>query len=548
MHRHRALRGLACILAALLTSSLLSTTAADKAPESAGVVLTDVTAVSGIDFTQSFGDGKFSNLIEAVGSGVAWLDFDQDGFMDLYLATARYRPGVSEGEPPKGVPRNRLYRNRGNGTFEDVTAKAGVSCETCFAMAVSVADYDNDGWPDIYVANDGPNVLFHNLGNGTFRDETSRAGVGNPGASTAGVWLDLDRDGLLDLYVANYIELDVAYKRYYAPDGFPGPLAYEPQPDALYRNLGGGRFEDVTAKMGVTKRGRAMSATAADYDGDGWDDIYVTNDATENFLWRNREGRGFEEVAAMAGVAFNGMADQTASMSVDFGDYDGDGRPDIYVSDNAYGSLFHNDGGQFTDAAAPSGLARASAQFVGWGAFFFDADNDGDLDLFKVNADLSRLFGQEPQLFENAGGIFRDVSMSAGPFFRKPLMGRAAAFADFDNDGDPDIVLNNLSAPAILLRNDGGNRGHAVTLLLRGTASNRDGIGAKVSVTSGGKTRTAERRSSGGYLSQNDPRLAFGIGSATSAARVEIAWPSGRHQTLTAVPAGKVVVVEEPPR
>jgi len=510
------------------------------------VVFTDVTREAGIAFAQSFGDTRFSNLVEALGSGVAWLDYDQDGRLDLYFATAKFTKGISEGEAPKERPLNRLYRNRGDGTFEDVTLKAGVGCEGCFSAGVSVADYDNDGRPDIYVDNVGPNVLFHNRGDGTFEDVTAKAGVGHPGCSVASVWVDVDRDGLLDLYVGNYIQYDPDYHRFYAPDGFPGPLAYEPQGDALYRNLGNGRFEDVSAAWGMTKRGRAMGVAAADYDGDGWDDIYVTNDATENFLLRNDGGRRFEEVAAVAGVAFNGMADQTASMSVDFGDFDGDGLPDILVSDNAYGSLFRNEGSQFTDAAPRSGLARASAQFVGWGAFFFDDDNDGDLDIFKVNADLSRLFGQEPQLFENTGGHFRDVSTRSGPVFRGALMGRAAAFADYDDDGDPDIALNNLGSAAILLRNDGGNRGHSITLLLRGTKSNRDGIGAKVTVTAAGRTQTAEKRSSGGYLSQNDPRLRFGIGSATAAARVEIAWPSGARQILNDVPSNRVVEVREP--
>jgi hypothetical protein len=544
--------GPACAIAfaALLIASPLSADAPAKKPPLAapGVVFTDVTKDAGITFVHTFGDGSFSNLVEAVGSGAAWLDYDQDGWMDLYLATGKYLRGVSDGAAPQGTFLNRLYHNRGDGTFEDVTVKAGVGCEGCFSMGVTVGDYDNDGWPDIYVANDGPNVLFHNRGNGTFSDETSRAGVGNPGCSAAAVWLDFDHDGLLDLYVGNYIKYDPNYKRYYAPDGFPGPLAYEPEPDALYRNLGKGIFEDVTGKVGLTKRGRAMSVTAFDYDGDGWDDIYVTNDASENFLLHNIQGKRFEEVAAFSGVAFNGMGDQTASMAVDVGDYDGDGAPDIYVSDNAYGSLFRNEGGQFTDTAPQTGLARSSAQFVGWGAFFFDFDNDGDLDIFKVNADLSRLFGQEPQLFENAGGAYRDVSTKMGPWFQRATMGRGAAFADFDNDGDDDVILNNLNSPAVLLRNDGGNRNHSIALLLRGSASNRDGIGAKVKVTVAGRTQTSERRSSGGYISQNDPRLRFGIGAATSADRVEIAWPSGRRQVLTAVPAGRVVIVEEPAR
>ena len=515
-------------------------------PPAGGVRFTEVTREAGINFNHSFGDKTFSNIVEAVGSGAAWLDYDRDGRMDLYLLTAKYRPGVSQGERPEREETNRLYRGRGDGTFEDVTARAGVACKGCFSLGVAVGDYDNDGWPDIYVTNDGGNVLYHNRGDGTFTDETRRAGVGNGGCSVAATWFDFDRDGLLDLYVGNYLEFDPKYAAYYSPDGFPGPTAYRPQPDALYRNLGGGRFEDVTARMGLTGLGRAMSVAAGDIDGDGWDDVYVTNDASANFLLVNRQGRRFEDVALREGVAFNGMGDQTASMAVDFGDFDGDGRPDIFVSDNAFSSLYHNDGGSFTDEAAEAGIARASAQFVGWGSFFFDYDNDGDLDIFKANSDLSRLFGQEDQIFENEGGRYRDASTSLGPYFREARMGRGAAYADYDNDGDLDIIVVNLVGPPTLLRNDGGNRNHAIVLRLAGRTSNRDGVGAKVKVVANGRTQTAEKRSSGGYLSQNDPRLFFGIGQARAADRVEVVWPSGRTQVLTNVAPGTTVDVEEP--
>ncbi len=547
---------------AILLAVLLLTTApgpgASPAPQSTprpplpggeGVRFTDVTKEAGITFVQSFGDSKFSNLVEATGSGVAWLDYDGDGWIDLYLVTGKYTPGLSEGEPPPGEFKNRLYRNRGDGTFEDVTDKAGVGCPKCFSVGVTVGDYDNDGHPDIYLANYGPNVLFHNRGDGTFEDVTARAGVGDPRCSVAATWLDYDRDGKLDLYVGNYIEYDPKYHRYYSPDGFPGPLAYPPEPHALYHNRGDGTFEEVSQKMGITRPGRAMSVTAVDYDGDGWDDIYVTNDATEKFLYHNLQGKRFEEVALEKGVAFNGMGDQVAAMAVDAGDFDGDGRLDLFISDNSLCSLYRNDGDRFTDVTGPSGIARASAQFVGWGAFFFDFDNDGDLDIFKVNSDLSRLFGQEAQIFENlGGGRFRDASRKMGPYFLEPHMGRGAAFADYDNDGDADIAINNLGSPAVLLRNDGGNRNHLLLLRLVGKASNRDGIGARVKVTAGGVTRVAEKRSSGGYLSQNDPRLLFGLGASAKADRVEIAWPSGRTQVLENVPAGKTVTVEEPAR
>ena len=534
-------------LAVLSLPGLLLLAAATKAPAPT-VRFTDVTREAGIDFVHSFGDRRFSNLVEAVGSGAAWLDYDQDGWMDLYIVTGKYHEGVSDGEKPVGDFRNRLFRNRGDGTFEDATSKAGVACLGCYSMGVAVGDYDNDGWPDIFVANYGSSVLYHNLGNGTFRDETRRAGVASPGCAVAATWLDFDKDGLLDLFVGHYIDFDPKYTLFYAPDGFPGPLAYKPEPPVLYRNLGNGVFEDFTQRAGITQRGRAMSVAAADLDGDGWDDIFVTNDATENFLFRNVQGKRFEEVALPMGVALNGMGEQTASMAVDVGDYDGDGKPDIFVSDNSRSALFRNDGQFFTDVTAETGIARSSSQFVGWGSFFFDFDNDGDLDLFKANSELSRLFGQEGQVFENLGSRYRDVAPSMGPYFREARMGRGAAFADYDNDGDPDVAIVNLNGPAVLLRNDGGNKNHSLRLRLVGHASNRDGVGAKVTVVAGGKAHTAERRSSGGYLSQNDPRLLFGIGAAAAAERVEVLWPSGKKQVLAQVPAGRTVTIEEPPR
>ncbi|MFQ5789154.1 MAG: CRTAC1 family protein [Acidobacteriota bacterium] len=508
----------------------------------------NVAEQAGIDFFHSFGDAHFSNLVEAVGGGNAWLDFDQDGFIDLYVVTGKFTDGVSKGDQPRREPANRLYRNRGDGTFEDVTRRARLAAEGRFSLGVSVGDYDNDGYPDVYLCNYGPNVLYHNDGDGRFTDVTRGANVGNPGCSVSATWLDYDRDGLLDLYVGNYIEFDPAYNLFYAPDGFPGPLSYAGQPDALYRNRGDGTFENVTKSLAVARAGRAMSVAAADYDGDGFDDIYVTNDAMENHLLHNEGGQRFREVALEAGVAFNGMADQTASMAVDFGDYDGNGLLDIFVSDNSLSSLYRNDGkGLFSDVTLQTGIARTSAQFVGWGAFFFDFDNDGDLDIFKVNSDLSRLFGQEDQVLENvSGGKFRDVSDKLGAYFRRELMGRGASFCDYDNDGDLDVFIVNLNSGAVLLRNDGGNRNPWLSLRLRGHKSNRDGVGAKVKLVSGSRTQIAQKKSSAGYLSQNDPRLHFGLGTGNSVERIEVVWPSGELQVLEDVATGQVVTVDEP--
>jgi hypothetical protein len=535
-----------CLLSIFATLAAFAAPPAHSTDPNLTVRFTDVTREAGIGFIQSFGDRRFSNLIEATGSGAAWLDYDRDGWIDLYLLTGKYHEGVSEGEPPEGSPLNRLYRNRRDGTFEDVTAQAGVGCASCFSIGAAVGDYDNDGWPDIYVANHGPNVLYRNRRDGTFSDEARRAGVDHPGCSVAATWLDFDRDGRLDLYVGNYIEFDPKYKHYYSPDGFPGPLAYKPQLDAFYRNRGDGTFEEITARAGITKRGRAMSVAAADYDGDGWDDIYVTNDATENFLFHNLAGARFEEIAGLAGVAFNGMGEQTASMGADFGDYDNDGRLDIFVSDNALSSLYRNEGAVFTDVSPDAGIARPSAQFVGWGAFFIDYDNDGDLDIFKSNGDLSRPFGQEDQMFENERGVFRDVSTRMGPYFREARMGRGAAFADYDNDGDLDIVIVNIGSPAILLRNDGGDRSSWIGLRLAGTRSNHDGIGARVKVVAGGRTQISQRRATQGYLSSSDPRLHFGLGSAATVDQIEVTWPSGAKQVLRGAAARTILDIEEP--
>ncbi len=508
-----------------------------------------MTESSGLRFEHSFGDRHFSNLAEAVGSGVVVLDYDGDERQDVYLTTGKFVPPISTGEAPPSVPLNRLYRNRGDGTFEDVTERAGVGAPGRFSTGAAAADYDNDGDTDLYVCNYGESQLFRNNGNGTFTDVTKTAGVADPGRfAVTATFVDYDRDGFPDLYVGNYIVFDPKYNLFYAPDGFPGPLAYKGQPDRLYHNRRDGTFEDVSASTGIAQAvGRAMSVVAADYDADGDDDVYVTNDATENFLFRNEGGRRFEQVALLSGVAYNGMGDSTASMAADFGDYDGDGRLDLFVSDNSFSSLYRNEGGIFADVVTTSGIAASNAQFVGWGSFFFDFDNDGDLDIFKVNSDLSRLFGQEHQMLENRGdGTFEDVSDRLGEYFGRELRGRGTAHLDFDDDGDLDVVVANLGSPAVLLRNDGGHRKHWLSVRLAGGARSRDSLGAAVRITAGGRTQVAFRRSASGYLSQNDPRLHFGLGEASVVDRVEVQWPSGRKQALEKVPANHVLVLQEP--
>lgn len=508
----------------------------------------EVTQQAKIDFVHSFGDGYLSNLVESVGGGAVFLDYDQDGYLDLYVVNGTFVQGVSEGQGPKSTPQNRLYHNRQDGTFEEVTDQARVG-DRGFGMGVAVGDYNNDGYPDIYITNYGPNVLYHNNGNGTFSDVTVRAGVGGDRCSVGAVWLDYDKDGLLDLYVGNYIQFDPEYSYYYAPDGFPGPLAYAGQADILYHNRGDGTFEDVTKSTGVFKPvGRAMGVSAADYDDDGYVDIYVANDAMENYLFHNEGGQRFQELALLAGVAYNEMGDATSSMAVDFADYNGDGLIDIFVSDISYSALYQNEGhGLFRDVTNPAGIAVASGQYVGWAAAFIDYDNDEDLDIFKVNGDLEHLYGQEDQLFENLGeGEFRDVSVERGNYFQRELVGRGACFGDYDNDGDIDVFIVNLNDHGVLLRNEGGNRNNWLLIRLIGHSSNRDGVGTKVKVISRDKVQVAQKKSSSGYLSQNDPRLHFGLGKNEIVDQIEIVWPSGKKQVLEKVQAGQILTIEEP--
>jgi hypothetical protein len=509
----------------------------------------DIIPYSGIDFVRTIGDEHLSNLVESDGGGAAFLDFDQDGYLDLYLSNGNYVENLSmnEDHPPVTTSENRLYRNRHNGTFEDVTEKAGVG-DRGYSMGITVGDYDNDGYPDIYVSNYGPNVLYHNNGNGNFTDVTGRAGVAGNECSVGAVWLDYDNDSHLDLYVGNYIEFDPQYNYYYAPDGFPGPMAYDGQPDVLYHNRGDGTFEDVTLAMGVyNKDGRAMGVGAADYDNDGYTDIFVSNDHMVNYLYHNNGGESFEDRGIMSGVAFNQVGEATISMSVDFADYNNDGLMDLFVSDDVYCSLYRNEGnGVFTEMSYKAGIAVACGQFVGWASSFLDYDNDGDLDLFKVNGELKHLYGQEDQLFENNGeGMFMDVSTERGAYFQQELVGRGACFGDYDNDGDIDAYIVNLEDHGALLRNNKGNQNNWIALHLIGVQSNRDGIGARVTVRYGGEQQVAQMKSSSGYLSQNDPRMHFGLGDHGTVDQIEVVWPSGIIQVLENIEAGQFLTITE---
>jgi len=391
-------------------------------------VLRDVLAGSGIDFRHTLADGQLDTLIESVGSGVTVFDADGDGRLDLYFVAQGWREGVSSGEPVPDAGRNRLYRNLGGFRFEDVTEHAGVGDGGFGFMAVA-ADLDDDGDQDLYVLNDGANVLYRNRGDGTFEDVTQAAGVAGDACSVAGAVIDADGDGRLDLYVGNYVLFDGSYRLHYAPDVFPGPLAFEPQADVLLVNTGDGTFRDATADAGLdVSPARAMGVSVLDANGDGRLDLYVANDATANFLFLAQGDGRFREAAAISGVAFGVQGEATAAMAGVVGDVDGDGLADLHVTDSGYGSLFHNaGGGVFVDRIVASGIAAPSGQWASWGGRFLDFDLDGVLDLYLANGDLHRATGRPDLLFRGLGDArFEDVSADSGSWFRAERMARGA--------------------------------------------------------------------------------------------------------------------------
>jgi hypothetical protein len=508
----------------------------------------DITGPAGINFKHTIGDHHLSNLVESVGGGAAFFDYDQDGYLDLYLVNGSHNSDLSAQEEELDfTPVNELYRNLGDGTFEEITRKARVD-DNGYGMGVTIGDFDNDGYPDIYVSNYGPNRLYRNKGDGSFEDVANKAGVDGNETSVGAVWFDYDNDSHLDLYVGNYIKFDPEYEYYYAPDGFPGPMAYDGQPDRLYHNNGNGTFEDVTEQMGMfNPEGRAMGVGSADYNNDGWMDVYVANDHMVNYLYENLGGKSFKDVGVATGTAFNQVGEATISMSVDFADFNGDGLLDLFVSDDGYCSLFANQGDNiFSEMSYHAGIAQASGQHVGWATAFIDFDNDRDKDIFKVNGELKHLYGQEDQLFENVDvEKFNDISVESGPHFQQEKVSRGACFGDYDNDGDIDVYIVNLDDYGILLRNDTGNRNNWLILHLKGKVSNWDAIGARVKITVNGVAQIDQKKGGCGYLSQNDPRLHFGLGTAEVVEKIEIIWPAGNEQVLENVEANQIMVIEE---
>jgi hypothetical protein len=529
------------------------------------VAFSDRTATSGLRFETTFGNKDTSTyILETTGTGVAFLDYDNDGFLDIFMAN-----GTTLQEPKGGqVPHSALFHNNGDGTFTDVTAKAGV-LRSGWGQGVAVGDYDNDGFPDLYLTFFGQNVLFHNNGDGTFTDVTAKAGVEVGGWSTSAAFGDYDRDGRLDLYVARYIDFDLgkaplpgsARNCFYS--GFPvmcGPRGLAGGRDVLFHNNGDGTFTDVTVSAGDLDKGRyrGLGVVWGDYDNDGWPDLFVANDAHPNLLYHNNRDGTFSEVAFEAGVAFDEDGRERAGMGVDFGDYNNDGWLDLVIT-NFYGephSLYLNQrNGTFLETTWPSGVGEATTRYLGWGTAFVDLDNDGWKDLFFVNGHvypevdrhgLDEKYAERNLVFRNRGdGTFANVTDEAGPDLETPRVGRGAAFGDYDNDGKVDVLVSTVNGRPLLLHNESAAVNHWLTVNLVGRDSNREGLGARITAGVGPSKQVAETHGGGSYLSESDHRAHFGLGGSRSVSALEVHWPSGAIDRMENVPADQTVTIEE---
>jgi hypothetical protein len=525
------------------------------------VTFLDVAGQAGITFRHDNAASPEKYLIETMGSGCGCIDYDQNGLLDLYLVNG----AATRVYTPKQSLRSALYRNNGDGTFTDVTEKAGVGAEGLFGMGVAVGDYDNDGFPDLLVLGYGRCILYHNNGNGTFSDVTAHAGVENSGRwASSAAWFDYDNDGRLDLIVVNYVDWSPE-RNFYCGDRGPGMRSYchpddfHGQPSTLYHNNGDGTFTDVTKSSGVgAKAGNGLGVVTFDYDNDGWQDIFVSNDHMPNYLFHNNRDGTFREVGYLAGVSVSADGQFEAGMGTDAADTTGSGRMDLIVAhlDMQLARVYQNLGdGTFEDATFRSKLSYATYHISTFGARFMDYDNDGARDLFMANGHVldnieryhTDVHYEEPKLmFRNQGhGVFENVSPKLGADFLLPRVSRGAAVGDFDNDGDLDILVNNCGQAPQLLRNDGGNSNHWLEILLIGTKSNRDGVGARVKVSAGDLVLYDQRKGGMSYQSAQDPRLHFGLGQNSRIEAVEITWPSGIVTKRSNLKSDQIVAVKE---
>ena len=520
----------------------------------------DVTAQAGIHFKHNSGAFGKKYLPETMGSGACFIDYDNDGYQDILLVNSMDWPGHAS---HKSYPA--LYHNNHDGTFSDVTHQAHLDIEI-YGMGCAIGDYDNDGYDDIYITALDGSRLFHNMKNGSFADVTAKTGVSSPGFATSAVWFDYDNDGKLDLYVAHYIDWSLATDQNCSLDGksksYCTPELYKGESATLFHNEGNGRFRDVTKASGLyDPSSKSLGVAMLDYDNDGWLDLFVSNDTQANKLYHNNHNGTFTEGAFAAGVAFSDAGKARAGMGVDAADYDGSGRQSLVVGNftNESMALYHNDGqGLFSDQAMAAGIGLPSTKSLTFSSFFFDYDLDGLPDLFALNGHVADdiavvqptlSYAQPPLLFRNLGqGKFEDASQKVGPALRQAVVGRGAAYADYDLDGDLDLLLTTNNGPGRLLRNDNGNQNDMLRIKTIGIRSNRDGIGAKVTLTTAkGEHLFAMVKSGSSYMSQSELPLTFGLGKpgTNTAVKVEIAWPSGRKDSINDVKPNQFITVQE---
>ncbi len=533
--------------------------------DGAPVVFRDITMAAGLDkFHHRSGTPGKKTILESPGSGVALLDFDNDGWLDIYFLNGSTVPALRGQEAP---PRAMLFHNNHDGTFTDITDKAGVANER-WGFGVAVADYDNDGWPDIYVANYGKNRLYHNNHDGTFTDVAEKAGVALGGWSTGPTFGDYDRDGLLDLFVPGYVKFDVDHPprggklcQFRGMPVFCGPQGLPGESDHLFHNNGDGTFTDVSVKAGVSDPSGmyGLASVFVDMDDDGWPDLAVANDSVPSFLYRNRRDGTFEEIGVASGFALADDGHAQASMGIAVGDYNRDGKVDFYVSSfsDDYNSLYRNEGGgNFSEVAYRSGLGYPTIPFLSWGTGFLDFDNDGLLDIFVANGhvypgidqqDWGISYAERPQLFRNLNGTkFDEVPPATGSGLADVITARGAAFGDLFNDGHIDVVINNMDSTPTLLRNVVNNGNHWVAFkLVGGAKSPKDAIGAKVFLTAGGVRQRGDSFSGGSYGSNSDPRIHFGLGTNSRIEKIEIRWPSGTTEEFSVPSVDRVYTLVE---